>query len=203
MRCTVQLMLLLLVLAMCVSARGPFAWKDLGDGRIELREAGKLALVYNYGPQLKLGAPQNKRRCCYFFPVLTPAEVSMLDDFPTDHWHHRGLFWSWPIVQTGGQSYDIWMNFTAKYRTVKPPVVTAGKDANFAVEDVWEAGGKDIVRWCLRATTSQPSQRDLGDGRYGFIGASFPGRTATVNSYTLEPGKPWTVRFRVRFTDLP
>lgn len=306
MRCTVQLLLLLLVLTMCVSAQGPFAWKDLGDGRIELREAGKLALVYNYGPQLKPGAPENKRRCCYFFPVLTPAEVSMLDDFPTDHWHHRGLFWSWPIVQTGGQTYDIWMNFTAKHRTVKPPVVTAGKDANFAVENVWEAGGKDIVRenvkvrilptegtsreleleltweaigapvtlqgsaergksygglstrfaprqgtvlradgvaltkdedlvphqwaemegvydgkravlritsdeknpgapyqWCLRATTSQPSQKNLGDGRYGFIGASFPGRTEAVNSYTLEPGKPWTVRFRVRFTDLP
>ena len=59
-------------------------------------------------------------------------------------------------------------------------------------------------QWCLRAfTTSQAAQRNLGDGRYGFIGASFPGRTAAVDRYTLEPGKPWTVKFRVRLTDLP
>ena len=52
MRCTLGLLVLLLALAMCVSAQGPFAWKDLGDGRIELREAGKLALVYNYGGKI-------------------------------------------------------------------------------------------------------------------------------------------------------
>ena len=307
MRCLLALLGLSLALAISLSAQGPFAWKDLGDGRIELRESGKLALVYNYGPQLKPGAPENKRRCCYFFPVYTPAEVSMLDDFPADHWHHRGLFWSWPVVETEGQRYDIWMNFTAKHRTVKPPVVAGGKDAAFEVQNIWEAGGKDIVRenvkvrvlptqgtfremeleltwealgapvtlqgsteagksygglstrfaprlgttmradgvaltrdedlnphqwvemegvydgkraalritsdeknpggpyqWCLRAfTTSQAAQRNLGDGRYGFIGASFPGRTAAVDHYTLEAGKPWTVRFRVRLTDLP
>jgi hypothetical protein len=287
-------------------SQAPFAWKDLGDGRIELREAGKLALVYNYGPQLKPGAPENRRRCCYFFPVYTPAEVSVLDDFPADHWHHRGLFWSWPIVETEGQRYDIWMNFTAKHRTVKPPVVAATKEATFQAENVWEAGGKDIVRetvrvrvlptqgtsreleleltwealgapvtlqgsaergksygglstrfaprqgtilradgvvltrdedlnphhwaemegiyggkravlritsdeknpgapyqWCLRAFTSQPAIKTLGDGRYAFIGASFPGRTEQVDRYTLERGKPWTIRFRVRLTDLP
>jgi hypothetical protein len=46
-------------------ARSPFAWKDIGDGRMELREQGNAALVYNYGPQLKAGAPEDRRRCCY------------------------------------------------------------------------------------------------------------------------------------------
>jgi hypothetical protein len=45
------------------------------------------------------------------------------------------------------------------------------------------------MQWCLR--------------NYGFIGASFPGRTASVDHYTLEPGKPLTLRFRVRIADLP
>ena len=44
-------------------------------------------------------------------------------------------------------------------------------------------------QWCLRA--------------YGFIGASFPGRTPAVDSFTLEPGKPLTLKFRVRVSDLP
>jgi hypothetical protein len=44
-------------------------------------------------------------------------------------------------------------------------------------------------QWCLR--------------NYGFIGASFPGRSAAVDHYTLEPGKPLNLKFRVRVADLP
>src|SRR5256714_7531531 len=87
---------LLLFLALPVLGAEPFAWKDLGEGRMELRESGKPALVYNYGVQSREGAPEDRKRCCYIFPVYTPAGVSMLDDFPRDHWHHRGLFWAWP-----------------------------------------------------------------------------------------------------------
>jgi hypothetical protein len=281
-----------LVLALSALAQGPFEWKDLGDGRMELRENGQPALVYNYGPQLKEGAPESKRRCCYVFPIYSPAGVSMLDDFPKDHWHHRGLFWAWPIVETGGKKYDIWMMFTARDRMVKPPIVSAGSGgARLVAHNVWEAEGKDIVRedMELRAYPVRGNSRDLevelswealgapvslagspeagksyggfcarfaprentvvrGDSEviakdedlnphrwaeleatyggkrvafritpdrndpgvpyqwclrhYGFIGASFPGRTETVDHYTLEPGKPLTLRFYVRVTDV-
>ena len=33
----------------------------------------------------------------------------MTDDFPKDHFHHRGLFWSWPHVKVGDKHYDLWM----------------------------------------------------------------------------------------------
>jgi hypothetical protein len=283
---------LLAVLAFCAFAQAPFEWKDPGDGRIELREGGQPVLAYNYGQQLKPGAPENRRRCCYIFPVYSPAGVSMLDDFPPDHYHHRGLFWSWPVVETGGQRYDIWMNFTARPRSVKT-AVTAGRDAaRLEAHNLWEAGGRDIVREDLQLAVFpvQGSSRELdlaltwealaapvslagstepgksygglsarfaaregtvlrADGEvlakdedlnprrwaelegvyggkrvvlritpdpgnpgvpyqwclrhYGFVGASFPGRTAAVDHYTLEPGKPLTLRFRVRVSDLP
>ncbi len=282
-----------LFLLLAVPAFGQFAWKDTGSGRLELTEAGKPVLVYNYGPQLKPGAPENKRRCCYIFPVYTPGGVSMLDDFPTDHWHHRGLFWSWPVVETRGKTYDIWMNFTAKHATVKPPQTSAGKsDARLAVDNLWQADGRDIVRENLRIAVlpARDSARDIdleltleavgapvtlkgsresgksyggvsarfaaregtvlrADGQtlakdedlnphqwaelegvyggkrailritsdpgnlnapyqwclrnYGFVGASFPGRTAASDGYTLEPGKPVTLKFRVRVSDAP
>jgi hypothetical protein len=280
-------------LALPLFCQGPFAWKDIGDGRMELREGGKVALVYNYGPQLKPGAPENKKRCCYVFPVSTPSGLSILDDFPRDHWHHRGLFWSWPIVEVGGKKYDIWMNFTAKHRPDKPPVVKAdAKQARLDVEDFWEVEGRDIVRENVRMIVlpTQGTSREMdieltwtalkepvtlqgsaergksyggfsarfaarentvvrADGEtltkdedlnprhwaelegvyggrkavlritsddknpgaplqwclrnYGFIGASYPGRTATVDKFTLEPGKPLTLKFRVKLTDLP
>jgi hypothetical protein len=34
------------------------------------------------------------------------------------------------------------------------------------------------------------------------MGASFPGRTEKVDSYTLEPGKPLTLKFRVQVRDV-
>jgi len=285
--------LLFLVLALPAFTQGPFAWKDSGEGRMELLEAGKPALTYNYGPQLKPGAPETRRRCCYVFPLYTPAGVSLLDDFPADHYHHRGLFWSWPIVETGGKTYDLWMNLTAKHRSAKTPVVASdSKGARLEAENFWEADGRDIVRERVRLTVlpTQGQSRELdveltwealgspvtlqgsveqgksygglsvrfapregtvvraddevlkrdedlnprrwaeleavyGGKRavlrvtadpqnpgaphqwclrnYGFIGASFPGRTATVDRYTLERGKPLTLRFRVRLSDLP
>jgi len=274
----------MLLLALPLAAQDPFTWKDLGEGRMELREAGKPVLVYNYGIQSHEGAPADRKRCCYIFPVYTPGGVSMLDDFPKDHWHHRGLFWSWPVVETGGNVYDNWMTMTARHRSDRKPSVLGGR---LETENVWEAGGKDIVRenlrltilpvegssrelevaltWeALRAPVTLRGSREQGksyggfsarfaarqgtvmraDGQvlakdedltprrwaelegvyagrkavlritpeggpyqwclrnYGFVGASFPGRTATSDGYTLEPGKPLSLKFRVRVADV-
>lgn len=274
-----------------VASQQSFIWKDAGGGRLELREGGNPVLVYNYGPQLKPGAPEDRRRCCYIFPVYTPAGVSMLDDFPQDHWHHRGLFWAWPAVETGGKTYDLWMTMTAKHHPVKTPVTSADAgEARLQADNVWQVGGRDIVRENLRLTVfpsrgvsrelsveltwealdapvtlrgSRESGKSYGgfsarfaaraatvmraddetlakdedltprrwaelEGvyggkravlritpdasdpgapyqwclrQYGFVGASFPGRTASQDGYTLEPGKPLTLRFRVRVSD--
>jgi len=273
-------------------AAGPFAWNEIGGGRLELRENGRPVLVYNYGPQLKAGAPENRRRCCYIFPLYTPEGVSMLDDFPEDHWHHRGLFWAWPVVQAGGKTYDTWMNFTAQDRSTGTPSTAGGKQATLEASDVWRAGSEDIVREHVRlvAFAARARLRDLeveltlealhgpvtlqgsrengksyggfsarfaarqntilrADGvtlshdedltprswaelegvyegkraalritpdpsgpgapyqwclrRYGFVGVSFPGRTADRDGYTLEPGNPAVLKFRVRVADEP
>ena len=270
-----------------------FTWKDLGDGRLELREHGNPVLVYNYGPQLKAGAPENRRRCCYIFPLYTPAGVSMLDDFPKDHWHHRGLFWAWPVVEIDGKDYDLWMNMTVKDHTVKPPEVSVkGADARLLADNVWQIDGNDVVREtvAVRVFPAKGHSRDLAaeitlealskpvtlkgsreksksyggfsarfaprentilraDGEtlskdedltprhwaelqgtyggksailritpdssdpgapyqwclrnYGFVGASFPGRTDTQDGYTLQPHKPVTLKFQVQVSDVP
>lgn len=92
-----------------LAAATPLAWKDLGDGRLALFENGSQAFVYNYGPQLTGSAPEDRRRCCYIYPVATPSGVVPVDDFPKDHYHHHGVFWGWPAVETGGKRYDFWM----------------------------------------------------------------------------------------------
>ena len=282
-----------LALAANAWAQGAFEWRDTGQGHVELRENGKPALVYNYGMQLKQGAPENRRRCCYIFPLYTPGGVAMLDDFPQDHEHHRGVFWSWPVVETRGKQYDHWMNMTARNRPLDAPTVnTSARGAQLNTSSIWEADGQDVMHEYVVLTVypSRAGARDVdvrltlealgapvtlrgsreqgksyggfsarfaaregtilrADGQvvkkdedlnphrwaelegsyggkravlritpdasdpgapyqwclrtYGFVGASFPGRTASSDGYTVEPEQPVVLKFRLSVRDVP
>lgn len=137
--------------ALLLLAMASFAWHDRQDGRLELTDNGATVLVYNYGPQWKQGAPEDRRRCCYIFPLVTPAGVSMLDDFPPDHWHHRGLFWAWPVVETAGGKYDLWMlrGVGDRFEKLLETSARAG-EARLVVENGWYAGERKIVREIVR-----------------------------------------------------
>jgi hypothetical protein len=124
-------------------------WTDLGDGRLELRDAGKPVLVYNSAPLLPVGVPEDRRRCCYIYPVYTPGGVSMLDDFPKDHYHHRGVFWGWPVVEFAGTKADIWMMKGIGHRLVK---IRGFKGATLEVENGWFATDKQVVREVVKIT---------------------------------------------------
>jgi len=272
-------------------AAAQMEWRELPGQRIEVLDSGRPALVYNYGPQLPAGVPEDRRRCCYIFPLWTPDGVSMLDDFPKDHYHHHGLFWAWPVVETPSGKFDLWMYRGIEHRFVgwirRDPREGAaqlvadngwyvkderivreiveilvhpaqGKERRVDIALEWEAlkapvtlrgsqeqgksyGGfsarfapregtvirssegpvtkdEDLVphRWAeleaayqgrkavLRITPQEsnpgvPYQWCLRD--YGFIGASFPGRTPESNGYTLQPGAPLRLRFTVTVSD--
>jgi len=278
----------LMITVLPAAAGSSFAWKHHADGRLELIENGKTALVYNDGPQLKPGVPEDRRRCCYLFPVYTPGGTLVLDDFPKDHYHHRGLFWAWPTVGVDGHKYDSWMVEGLRERIV--PGSLRWRGGTFEVVNGWYTGEKQVVREHVKVTvrptahhtrtldvqlrfeaagspvtlrgsddanksyggfcarfapreetvirTDQgvlPDRDDLHahqwaelegvyQGRraalritpspsnpglpyqwclrpYGFVGASFPGKTAQVSSYAIHPGKLLVLAFRVDLTD--
>lgn len=284
--------LILVMFATLAAAQSRFVWKDRGDGRLDLLEQGKPALTYNYGPRLADGAPEDRRRCCYIFPVITPRGIEVLDDFPRDHWHHRGLFWAWPVVRTAEGTFDLWALKGVEARFGRFLAVEAKTDsARVAVSNGWYAGGRKLVteraaitvfpaaggarelevelafeaegapvtlagsqeqgksyggfsaRFAPRTATvlradgvTLAADEDLNphtwaelegkfEGKrallritpdahntgmpwqwclrsYGFVGASFPGKSAKVREHTLEPGRPETLRFRVRVADV-
>ncbi|MBL8236083.1 MAG: PmoA family protein [Bryobacterales bacterium] len=253
-------------------------WTDLGDGRLELRDGGNPVLVYNSAPLLPAGVPEDRRRCCYIYPVYTPGRVAMLDDFPKDHYHHRGVFWGWPVVEFDGKTADIWMMKGIGHRLVR---VRRMRGAGLEVENGWFAQEKQVVRevvkitglgqgsfrveleltalngpvtlrgaqdkgksyggfsarfgvrdgtvirtsegaiekdedlvrhsWAelsalyggkpatLRITAETPYQWCLR--KYGFVGASVPGREGELQGMTLEKGKPVVLRFTVSARD--
>jgi hypothetical protein len=89
-------------------AEAQFEFKDRGGVTLELFEDGAPVLGYNYGSILAPGMPEDRRRSSYVHPVMGLDGEVLSGDFPSDHSHHRGLFWAWPRVGVGDQTLDLW-----------------------------------------------------------------------------------------------
>ncbi len=129
-------------------AEGPFRFRDVNADSIELSEGGKPVFVYIHGRVLANGAPEARRRSGYVHPVYAPDGTVVTDDFPRDHFHHRGIFWAWPIVRAGGQKYDPWLvEETMTVRFVRWLARDArARSARLAVENGWFTGEKKLVK---------------------------------------------------------
>ncbi len=142
-------LLWILSLACLLRAGEPLSWTQSGTPAAydELREGNRPVLRYNYATLLAPGAPANLARCCYVYPLWTPGGVSLLDDFPKDHPHHRGIFWAWPYVGTAGQVFDGWSIQGLKVENTDhhTDVADSGQLASLSVDNVWVAGGRRIA----------------------------------------------------------
>lgn len=177
-----------------------FTWVD-ADGRLELREGSQPVIAYNYAMQLRNGAPEVKRRSGYVHPVWAPNGAVVTDDFPRDHWHHRGIFWAWPVVEYSGRRYDMWtLTGGIEARHEKWLEKKDGRTAALAAENGWYVGSDRIARETVRITveplkgnerrmhydiTVEPlkpfTMAGMQDGKgYGGFNVRFAPRTGTV-----------------------
>ena len=167
MRRLLSLAAMLCLAALSVSSQvtGSFRWEEAGGGKLRLMQGASTVLDYNYGPQLKPGVPEDRRREGYIYPLYTPAGVSPLDDFPEDHYHHRGVFWAWMWIRYQGKAYDIWtLKPGIEHRFHKIIEKTGGENSAYlGVENGWYVGGKLIVRETVDITVDRAieNKRDL------------------------------------------
>lgn len=84
-------------------------WLDDGKTTLTLNEGKRQVLSYNYGiinpPK---NAPSNRARSSYIHPLKGLDGETFTEDFPPDHYHHRGLFHAWPGTFLDGQRFDMW-----------------------------------------------------------------------------------------------
>ena len=85
----------------------PFQFRD-DNGRLYIDESGQPVLAFVYAPQLPEGVPEDRRRAVYIHPLYDPLGQIISDDFPKDHYHHRGLSWMWPRVTIAGREHNLW-----------------------------------------------------------------------------------------------
>jgi L-alanine-DL-glutamate epimerase-like enolase superfamily enzyme len=130
-----------------VSVPSAWALEDLAGASLRITHSGKPVCVYNYGMMLAPGAPPSKRRSSYLHPVWAPNGVILTDDFPKDHFHHRGISWMWPVVNLEGNTYDPWIVEGIQTRFVRWLARDTRKDsARLAVENGWYLDGRNVLR---------------------------------------------------------
>lgn len=78
------------------------------SGRLNIMEGDNPVLSYNFGMQLPEGVDERYRRSSYIHPVYDLKGNELTHDFPSDHYHHRGISWMWPKVFVDTTRYDLW-----------------------------------------------------------------------------------------------
>ena len=210
-----------------LSAGESFSFTNVTDKSLALFEGGRPVFVYNHGVLLRSGAPTNRARSTYLHPIYGLDGEVLTDDFPADHYHHRGLFWAWPHVRIGDGHYDLWDLRGIEQRFVRWLAREAGPDgATLGVENGWFVADRKVVSeevW-LRASPSGKDERVLdlvltwipldqpitlqgAEGKsYGGLTLRFGPRTNTVITTPLGQGTedltvthlPWA-NFSARF----
>lgn len=132
-----------------------FEW-TLDDGLLTLRDGEKIVFSYRYSFLEHANVPKtDSRRGAggYLYPLNGVDGENLTDLAPKDHYHHRGVFWTWPAVgvwEADGtkREYDLWTtNAPIRQRFVRfldRKVSDGGENggdfAEFAVENGWFVG---------------------------------------------------------------
>ncbi|NQU23755.1 MAG: PmoA family protein [Candidatus Nealsonbacteria bacterium] len=100
---------------------GSFKFADVDDKSLKLSDGDKPVLVYNHGTITGKDVPESdhrRTRACYIHPVWGINGEVLTDDFPKDHYHHHGIFWTWPHVGIDDKHHDLWLGNTIHDRFV-------------------------------------------------------------------------------------
>src|SRR6185312_13814605 len=78
--------------------------------RLQVSVAGHSVLSYQAQPD-GLPSPGIKPiflRGGYLHPVYTPSGRIVTDDYPSDHFHHHGIWFAWTKTEFEGRHPDFW-----------------------------------------------------------------------------------------------
>jgi hypothetical protein len=136
-----------------------FAFKQLDDKSLELRESGRPVLVYNFGeitdPKVPKADPR-RTQGCFIHPLWGLNGEVLTDSFPKDHYHHHGIFWAWPHVAIDGHEYDLWQSRRDIHQRFVRWIAKEATPASafLDVENGWFVGDKKVMVEKVRLTAS-------------------------------------------------
>lgn len=111
MRLSITLFTVLLIVIGCQPAeerQSPFSFQDDGAALTIFEEDQPVLSIRYTRVDPPEGMDANYWRSNYIHPLYGLDGEILTDDFPEDHPHHRGIFWTWPDVTYGEQQIDPW-----------------------------------------------------------------------------------------------
>ena len=128
------------------TAAETFRFGAINDKSLGLWEGDRPVLVYNHGVLQRDGVPADRARSTYIHPLHGLEGEVLTDDFPKDHYHHRGLFWAWPHVKVGNSHHDLWMLQGVRQQFERWLAQrTDGDAAVLGVENGWYVGDRKVM----------------------------------------------------------
>jgi len=86
-----------------------------GGDYYDVTEGQLPVLRYNFGnvpvPEetpAHFAKGESYERGDYISPLYGPRGEVLTEDYPHDHAHHRGVWWSWPVTRWRDEVFDIW-----------------------------------------------------------------------------------------------
>ncbi len=123
-----------------------FRFEEVDNGVVRLLENDRTVLVYHSRPTLAEGVPEQFRRAGYVHPIYGLDGEVLTDDFPKDHYHHRGLYWAWPYIDVAGQRVSSWYCQGIETRCDRWLDREAGPVfALFGLDNGWYVGDREVV----------------------------------------------------------
>jgi len=144
-----------------------FQFTTVDDKSLKLTDGDAPVLVYNHGLITSAKVPEKDRRrsrACYVHPLWGLNGEVLTDDFPKDHYHHHGIFWTWPHIGIDGKEYNLWDGDNIHDKFVRWIAREAGPVAAvLAVENGWFVGDKKVMieRVWLRVYKASQDSRAL------------------------------------------
>ncbi len=122
-------------------------------GRIDVTEGKRPVLRYNHGMvPVREGTHAHPakggtyERADYISPLFGLDGEELTEDYPRDHPHHRGVWWSWPVTRWNDQVTDIWAVRGVRAHPVSIKSFAAGPvAATIQAESVWKWADKDPI----------------------------------------------------------
>lgn len=132
--------LIVLVIVCCglTARKANFSFRETPEG-VELSEKGEKVFFYQKVPKQ---SPGNASFNNYLHPVYDLKGNIITEEFPADHYHHRGIFWAWHQLYVDDTNLgDGWM-MEGISQDVTELKTTAGKKfARLDATVMWKSSG--------------------------------------------------------------
>jgi len=113
------------------------------DGRVSLYQKGELIFSYQVATKSQDG---QYPRANYIHPLNDFSGSSITEDFPEDHLHHRGIFWTWHQLYLDDQSLgDPWLCEGVEWQVHDVEHQVDGNNATLTSKVDWKVGTEKQV----------------------------------------------------------